>query len=108
VPVGVRSSTELSYGELAALFTAAYEGYFVPFTVDEATFDFMVDVFDLDLSESLVAHDDDGPVGLANLGRWGRRTWLGGVGVVRQRRRQGIGELPCRRRGCPGARCRRR
>jgi GNAT superfamily N-acetyltransferase len=93
VTVSVRSSTELSYGELAALFTAAYEGYFVPFTVDEATFGFMVEVFDLDLSESLVAHDDHGPVGLANLGRRGRRTWLGGVGVVGERRRQGIGEL---------------
>jgi GNAT superfamily N-acetyltransferase len=92
VPVSVRSATELSYGELAGLFTAAYEGYFVPLTVDEATFGFMVDVFDLDLSESLVAHDD-GPVGLANLGRRGARTWLGGVGVVQDRRRQGIGEL---------------
>ena len=75
MPVSVRSSSELSYGELAVLFTAAYEGYFVPFTVDEATFGFMVDVFDLDPGESLVAHDDHGPVGLANLGRRGGRTW---------------------------------
>jgi GNAT superfamily N-acetyltransferase len=93
VAVSLRSSTELSHGELAALFTAAYEGYFVPFVVDEATFEFMVEVFDLDLSESLVADDDDGPVGLANLGRRGRRTWLGGVGVVPEGRRQVIGEL---------------
>jgi GNAT superfamily N-acetyltransferase len=93
VAVSARSATELSYSELAALFTAAYEGYFVPFTVDEAAFGFMVDVFDLDLSESLVAVDDHRPVGLANLGRRGRRTWLGGVGVVRERRRQGIGKL---------------
>jgi GNAT superfamily N-acetyltransferase len=93
VAVSLRSSTELSHGELAALFTAAYEGYFVPFVVDEATFEVMVEVFDLDLSESLVADDEDGPVGLANLGRRGRRTWLGGVGVVPKRRRQGIGEL---------------
>lgn len=91
--VSLRSSTELSYGELAELFTAAYEGYFVPFAVDAATFGFMVEVFDLDLGESLVADDDHGPVGLANLGRRGRRTWLGGVGVVAKKRRQGIGGL---------------
>jgi len=40
----LRPSTELSHGELAELFTAAYEGYFVPFRVDEATLGFMVDV----------------------------------------------------------------
>lgn len=91
--VQVRPSAELSHGELAELFTAAYEGYFVPFGVDEATFAFMVDVFDLDLERSLVAMQDGTAVGLANLGRRGARTWLGGVGVVPSRRRQGIGEL---------------
>lgn len=93
VAVRLRSSNELSHGALAALFTAAYEDYYVPFEVDRATFDFMVDVFDLDLSQSLVAVDGRSPVGLANLGRRGRRTWLGGVGVVAERRREGIGEL---------------
>ena len=91
--VDLRPSTELSHSELAALFTASYEGYFVPFAVDEATFGFMVDVFDLDLEASLVAFDGDTPVGLANLGRRGARTWLGGVGVIASRRRAGTGEL---------------
>jgi ribosomal protein S18 acetylase RimI-like enzyme len=90
VPVRLRPSTDLARGELAALFTAAYEGYFVPFAVDEATLAYMVDVFDLDLAESLVA-DDGGPVGLANLGRRDPRVWLGGVGVIPARRRTGIG-----------------
>ena len=49
VPAELRPSTDFSSGELADLFTAAYEGYFVPFAVDEATFGYMVDVFDLDL-----------------------------------------------------------
>jgi hypothetical protein len=53
--VQLRPSTELTHGELAALFTAAYEGYFVPFAVDEAILRYMVDVFDLDLGRSLVA-----------------------------------------------------
>ena len=89
----LRPSTELSHGELAELFTATYEGYFVPFKVDEATLGFMVDVFDLDLELSLVAVEDGTPVGLANLGRRGACTWLGGVGVVPSRRGEGIGEL---------------
>jgi acetyltransferase (GNAT) family protein len=52
----------------------------------------MVEVFDLDLSRSLVAVDGERPVGLANLGRREERTWLGGVGVVPDRRGSGIGE----------------
>src|SRR3954453_2944105 len=52
----------------------------------------MVDVFDLDLSRSLVAVDGERPVGLANLGRREGRTWLGGVGVVPDHRGAGVGE----------------
>ena len=88
----LRPSTELTRAELAQLFTAAYEGYFVPFQVDQARLAQMVDVFDLDLGRSLVAYDGDTPVGLANLGLRGERTWLGGVGVVTSHRRRGIGE----------------
>jgi ribosomal protein S18 acetylase RimI-like enzyme len=90
--VELRPATELNRPELARLFTAAYEGYFVPFQVDEARLAHMVDAFDLDLSRSLVAYEDDAPVGLANLGLRGDRTWLGGVGVVPSHRRRGIGE----------------
>ena len=45
----------------------------------------MVDVLDFDLACSLVALDGDTPVGLANLGLRGDRTWLGGIGVVTAR-----------------------
>jgi GNAT superfamily N-acetyltransferase len=88
----LRPSTELTRPQLAELFTAAYEDYYVPFQVDEARLAQMVDVFDLDLGRSLVAWDGDTPVGLANLGLRGERSWLGGVGVVEPRRREGIGE----------------
>ena len=92
MPVELRPSTELTRADLAALFTAAYEGYFVPFEVDGATLDFMVDVFDIDLAGSLVAIADGVPVGLANLALRGTRSWLGGVGVIPSRRGAGIGE----------------
>jgi ribosomal protein S18 acetylase RimI-like enzyme len=90
--VRLRPSTELTRPELAELFTAAYEGYFVPFHVDEARLAHMIDAFDLDLGRSLVAWQGEERVGLANLGLRGERTWLGGVGVVKAERRRGIGE----------------
>jgi GNAT superfamily N-acetyltransferase len=103
----LRPSTELTRRELAELFTAAYEDYYVPFHVDEARLAHMVDVFNLALDRSLVAWEGDTPVGLANLGLRGDRTWLGGVGVVKRHRRSGIGEqlsraLLDRGRGRPG------
>lgn len=64
----------------------------MPLEIDEATLRYMVEIFDLDLAQSLVADDDGELVGLANLGRRGGRTWVGGVGVVPERRGEGLGE----------------
>jgi ribosomal protein S18 acetylase RimI-like enzyme len=92
VAIELRRSSEFSRRELAAIFTASYQDYFVPFKVDEETLDYMVDVFDLVLAHSLVAVEAGAAVGLANLGRRGERTWVGGVGVIPARRGAGIGE----------------
>ena len=88
----LRRSTEFSRRDLAAIFTASYQDYFVPFKVDEETLDYMVDAFDLLLAHSLVAVEAGVAVGLANLGRRGEQTWVGGVGVIPARRGAGIGE----------------
>src|SRR5262249_25126963 len=90
--VEFRRSSDFSRAELASVFTAAYEGYFIPIVVDEAQLGYMVEVFDVDLSRSVVAVENARPIGLANLGRRRERTWLGGVGVVPDRRGSGIGE----------------
>jgi len=87
-----RQSSEFSLTDLASVFTTAYEGYFVPIAVDEKQLEDMVDVFDLDLTRSLVAVERGRLVGLANLGLRGESTWLGGVGVVPDRRGSGVGE----------------
>jgi GNAT superfamily N-acetyltransferase len=97
VTIELRPSTDFSVADLAVLFTASYEGYAVPLVVDASRLAFMVDAFDLDRSESLVAVEDGTPVGLANLGRRGATTWLGGIGVVPSSRRRGLGELLTRR-----------
>jgi GNAT superfamily N-acetyltransferase len=80
-------SDQFSLAELAELFTRGYEGYFVPIDVDEPTLRYMVDTWDIDLSRSRVAPG----VGLANLAIRGDRSWIGGIGVVPEQRRNGVG-----------------
>jgi ribosomal protein S18 acetylase RimI-like enzyme len=92
VTVDIRSGHSLSLAERTALFNAAYDGYLVPFHVDEAMLTFMDDVFDLDLDASRIAFRDGEPVGLGNLGLQGEDAWIGGVGVVPGARRSGVGE----------------
>ena len=77
--------------QLAEIFNAAYEGYFVPMHVDEAALAYMVDAWDIDLARSRVALRDDEPIGIVNLGVRGGRGWIGGLGVVPAERRNGIG-----------------
>ena len=88
----MRSARSLPPAERAELFNAAYEGYLVPFHVDEQQLAFMDDVFDLDLDASRIAFRGDEPVGLGNLGVRGEDAWIGGVGVVPGARRSGVGE----------------
>lgn len=90
--VELRPSNEFSLAELASVFTASYHGYLIPFALDETQLSYMVEVFDLDLSRSLVAVERQRPIGLANLGLRGERTWLGGIGVVPDHRGSGVGE----------------
>jgi GNAT superfamily N-acetyltransferase len=80
-------SDQFSYAELADLFTRGYEGYFVPMHFDEPTLRYMVDVWDIELSKSRVAPD----AGVANLAIRGERGWIGGIAVVPERRRHGVG-----------------
>jgi len=80
-------SDRYSLAELAELFTRGYEGYFVPMHFDEPTLRYMVEAWDIDLSRSRVAPD----AGLANLAIRGDRGWIGGIAVVSEQRRGGVG-----------------
>ena len=80
-------SDRYSLAELAELFTRGYEGYFVPMHFDEPTLRYMVEAWDIDLSRSRVAPD----AGLANLAIRGNRGWIGGIAVVPEQRRGGVG-----------------
>ena len=77
---------------LATLMTASYAGYFVPVVVDATSLRGMVDAWDIDLDRSFVALGDDGePVGIVLLAVRGDRGWVGGLGVLPEARRGGIG-----------------
>ena len=86
-------SSRYSHAELAALFTASFEGYALPMEIDEATFSRMAWLFDFDLDASRVAVRDGREIGLVNLGIRGRGGWIGGMGVVPDERRRGVGRL---------------
>jgi GNAT superfamily N-acetyltransferase len=88
----LRPARSLSPGERASLFNAAYEGYVMPFHIDEQQLAFMEAAFDHDLDASRVAYREGEPVGLANLALRGEDAWIGGVGVVQSARRTGVGE----------------
>ncbi len=83
----LRSARSLTPAERAALFNAAYEGYLLPFHLDERQLAFMDNDLDLDLDASRVAFRDGEPIGLGNLGLRGEDAWIGGVGVVTNARR---------------------
>jgi ribosomal protein S18 acetylase RimI-like enzyme len=92
VSLELNSARSLTAGDRAELFNAAYEGYLLPFHVDESMLAFMDDAFDIDLDASRIAERDGRRVGLANLGVRGEDAWIGGVGVVTDARRSGVGE----------------
>ena len=85
-------ASTLSRAERAALFTAAYEGYLLPFAIDEPTLAFMEHAYDLVPEASLVARLGGEAIGLANLGLRGVDAWVGGIGIVPAHRGQGHGE----------------
>jgi ribosomal protein S18 acetylase RimI-like enzyme len=87
----LRPATSLAEAELAALFTAAYEGYVLPMTVTVEALRFLTTAYDLDRAASLVAVRDGQPVGLVNAGLRGPDAWIGGLGVVPAERRRGTG-----------------
>jgi GNAT superfamily N-acetyltransferase len=92
VTVELRPANSLSPAERAELFNAAYEGYLVPFQVDEATLAWLDETFDIDLEASRIAYRDGEALGLGNLGVRGEDGWIGGVGVVLAARRSGVGD----------------
>jgi GNAT superfamily N-acetyltransferase len=97
IALDVVSASTLDRVSLAALFTGVYAGYWHPIVIDEPGLQRMVATYDLDLDASVVAVDGRTPVGLAMLAVRGDQGWVGGMGVLPERRGAGFGELLTRR-----------
>ena len=89
--VELRPASSLAPPELAEVFTAGFEGYLAPIRMEEAGLRTMVHALDIDLDASRLAFVDGSPAGLVLLGVRGDEGWVGGMGVVPSKRRQGIG-----------------
>jgi ribosomal protein S18 acetylase RimI-like enzyme len=90
--VALEPASGRSYAELAAIFNAGYEGYFTPFTLDEAAFRSMSTMWDDDLDASRVALVEGEPAGICKLAIRGGRGWIAGIGVSPGHRGKGLGE----------------
>jgi ribosomal protein S18 acetylase RimI-like enzyme len=81
----------LELDALTELFNASYSDYFVPLKLDRAGLEFTLAVTDIDLSASRIALEDGEPAAFAFLALRGHEGWIGGMGTVPARRRQGLG-----------------
>jgi ribosomal protein S18 acetylase RimI-like enzyme len=90
--VALEPAAGRSYAELAEIFNAGYEGYYTPFTLDEAAFRYMSTTWDDDLEASRVAVVDGEPAGICKLAIRGDEGWIAGVGVAVPHRGSGIGK----------------
>ena len=88
----LEAASSLALEQLAALFTAAYDGYPLPMHLDAAGLARMIETNDLDLDAARIARVAGEPAGICMLGVRGDEGWIGGMGVVPQHRREGIGE----------------
>jgi ribosomal protein S18 acetylase RimI-like enzyme len=86
-------ASALPVSALVALFNRGYEGYFVPLTLDQAAFDDMVAMQDVDLDASRVLEWEGAPAAFAMLAVRESRGWIGGMGVIPEARGRGFGRV---------------
>ena len=87
----MRTADALDAHALVELFNLAYSDYFLPLRLDEDAMRTMVEVSDLDLGASPLADVDGAPAGFALLGVRDEEGWIGGMRVVPEARRRGLG-----------------
>ncbi len=75
---------------LTSILNACYEDYVTPIRFHPDQFTFFVRAHDVLLDHSLVAVDDQEPIGMVMLARRGNRGWVSGLGVLPSHREQGV------------------
>lgn len=93
VTIQIKTAADLTLPQLTSLFNDGYAGYIVPVNVNEAYVSNHIHQFDVRLDLSPVAISNDRPVGFAFLAVRGVQSWVAGVGIVPDYRKQGIGRM---------------
>lgn len=83
---------EYSIQELTDAYNQTRVDYMVPMRMDTSKLAEYVQVYDIDLNESLVAQENENIVGLGMLGLRPNRAWITRLGMVANRRGSGIGK----------------
>lgn len=86
-----RAISDVDFDAFTAAFNRAYSDYFMPIVMTAPAFRALIERDDLDLDRSIAALDGDAIIGTGLLGVRDRLGWIGGMGVIPERRRQGIG-----------------
>jgi ribosomal protein S18 acetylase RimI-like enzyme len=87
-----RAVSDVDFRDFTSTFNRAYSDYYVPISMTISSFRALMARDDLDMDVSVAAVDDAGKiVGTGLLGIRGKQGWIGGMGVVPEHRRQGIG-----------------
>jgi GNAT superfamily N-acetyltransferase len=90
-PIVCHPVSEVDFDTFTAAFNHAYSDYFLPTVMTPASFRALMTRDDLDPAISVAALDHGIIVGTGLLGIRDRSGWIGGMGVIPERRRQGIG-----------------
>ncbi len=90
-PIAFCPVADVNFETFTHTFNMAYSDYFVPISMTPSAFRHLIVREDLDLAASVVAVNGVEMVGTGLLGIRGQRGWIGGMGVIPTRRRQGIG-----------------
>jgi len=89
--VHIRPADQVPLTALATALNRAYSDYYIPIYVDEVSLHAMLKRDDVALAHCAVALDEGEVIGTGLLGVRGTSGWIGGMGVVPHKRRQGIG-----------------
>ncbi|HML20024.1 MAG TPA: GNAT family N-acetyltransferase [Aggregatilinea sp.] len=90
-PVDYRAVTDVDFRAFTAAFNLAYSDYFTPISMTVSSFRSLIERDDLSLQDSVAAVEDKRIVGTGLLGIRDNHGWIGGMGVVPDHRRRGIG-----------------
>jgi len=82
---------QVDFDQFTAAFNRAYSDYFTPIVMTPGSFRALIRQDDLDLDASVAALAGDEIVGTGMLGLRQDKAWIGGMGVVPEWRRHGIG-----------------